>query len=361
MQRFDALEGLRAPLAWLVVLAHTLQRAGVERNTMPDWLSWAYIGIYPVYGFMILSGFVITHLIVQKQEPFGHYIFRRYMRLAPLLIAAILIAYILRQAELYYFWTKENLPEKIVAEVTLLHGLIPEEVFRRGSMQFIPPAWSISLEWQFYIVAPLIVWAMQKQRFWIAIPLVLLGISALSGSAFDYRSFDLAGLDLTFSKPSQLFAGLPYFLLGMGIYFARLGRFEHTWIILPTFLIVLLSTASKIWLVPFVIVLIVYLSAVSNSIVTRIFEFSWLRYLGQISYSTYLLHFFVVVVVMNFVEPITEKGWNRFYVSAAFIVPITLLISVAAYYSIEKPGIWLAAKLTRRKTPVPHAEIQPAP
>jgi peptidoglycan/LPS O-acetylase OafA/YrhL len=53
-------------------------------------------GVYAVDGFIILSGFVISQLLVTKNEPYGLYIFRRFMRLFPAFIACLAIALLVR-------------------------------------------------------------------------------------------------------------------------------------------------------------------------------------------------------------------------------------------------------------------------
>ena len=42
--------------------------------------------------FVILSGFVITHLVVEKHEPYGPYLGRRALRIFPIYLFALLLA-----------------------------------------------------------------------------------------------------------------------------------------------------------------------------------------------------------------------------------------------------------------------------
>ena len=46
----------------------------------------------------------------------------------------------------------------------MLHGIVPETILPRSSIALLGPAWSISLEWQFYLVAPLLFLFLDKGR-----------------------------------------------------------------------------------------------------------------------------------------------------------------------------------------------------
>src|ERR1700727_1396258 len=91
MMRFPALEGLRGWLAWMVVLCHIAFCADVYAK------GWGPIiergGTVAVMVFMIMSGFVITHLISERHEPYRIYIFRRFMRLFPLFAVTCVVGF----------------------------------------------------------------------------------------------------------------------------------------------------------------------------------------------------------------------------------------------------------------------------
>src|SRR6266550_7747282 len=82
LTRFCSIEGARGWLAWTVVLSHVAYASGIYIKGIGPFLGRT--GVASVSVFMIISGFVITHLIIQKREPYSIYIFRRFMRIFPL-------------------------------------------------------------------------------------------------------------------------------------------------------------------------------------------------------------------------------------------------------------------------------------
>lgn len=48
-----------------------------------------------------------------------------------------------------------NIHWNIPLHLLMLHGVVPEVLVARAPGAFLAPAWSVSLEWQFYLVAPL--------------------------------------------------------------------------------------------------------------------------------------------------------------------------------------------------------------
>lgn len=68
MKKFDAIEGLRGWLAWAVVLSHLTYISGFKLPGLSQPLRM--IALPAVLIFIIVSGFVITHLILEKEEPY---------------------------------------------------------------------------------------------------------------------------------------------------------------------------------------------------------------------------------------------------------------------------------------------------
>lgn len=58
---------------------------------------------------------------------------------------------------------KAHLPMHALAHLFMMHGAVPNDVLPHSEYAFNMPAWSISLEWQFYLVAPLFIFVLLKQ------------------------------------------------------------------------------------------------------------------------------------------------------------------------------------------------------
>ena len=93
MKRFDAIEGLRGWLAWAVVFWHCIYMFGIHK-LYPQVDKLHMVGDFAVCLFIIISGFVITNLLLEKREPYGRYIYRRFLRLYPVYIICLALGII---------------------------------------------------------------------------------------------------------------------------------------------------------------------------------------------------------------------------------------------------------------------------
>src|SRR5262249_48481942 len=216
------LEGLRGWLSWLVVIAHIVFLSGLQHHyKVADAL---YInGPQAVFAFVILSGFVITHLLLATKETYGQFITRRFFRLFPVFLvcctAAIAVAssfgdylsawssgarYNLGEVRLLDL-PDNNFVTHFFAHLTMLHGTLPDEVLPHAPDMFLIPAWSISLEWQFYLIAPIAVLIATRKT----------GRAILASSAFVLTGLYHFGAFGSFAYPSLIFGAAGYFLVGI--------------------------------------------------------------------------------------------------------------------------------------------------
>src|SRR5262245_2437977 len=168
------LESLRGLMALWVFLGHVVLLSGIrDENRILRQISNAGL---PVDVFIILSGFVITLLLLPQSLSFPHFIARRFFRLYPVYMISLALAAALRvlfgtgeQVRRMLPWARPEELERaadalnsateyfwqhVAAHATMLHGAMPHSLLPWGPSTFNNPAWSISLEWQFYLVAP---------------------------------------------------------------------------------------------------------------------------------------------------------------------------------------------------------------
>ncbi len=209
-RRITELEGLRGLLAWWVVVGHCLGYSGYAPEALPFVLKFVRQGVLAVDVFIILSGFVISYLLDRTRIGYGAFVLRRIFRLLPVLLICIGLGFVVHrfvwmQAVAlqpwpegredmisHWFDTENNLGWHVLLHATMLHGVPPREWLLYASGALLDPAWSISLEWQFYLVAPLMLAAV-RTRDWrfaaVAIPFAFCPPIAARVGTWDFPSF----------------------------------------------------------------------------------------------------------------------------------------------------------------------------
>jgi peptidoglycan/LPS O-acetylase OafA/YrhL len=301
MNRNQSLDVIRGFLSWTVVGVHVLWFAGY-RGGIPGT-----VGAYAVDGFIILSGFVITQLLVTKNEPYGVFIFRRFMRLFPAFATCLILALLVRPL------TLGKVPEELLREMSesrlfwwhlgahasLMHGVVPTAWLPETEFAFLPPGWSISLEFQLYLVAPLVLWLVSRFGRKALIILVVISVAMFLPQI-------ASRLNAVWSAVG---AFLPqrflFFLIGMVLFYLFLGG---------------IGKQVQYWR-------------------------GFVR-LGEVSYSTYLVHW-PVLACLNILVPHGLPTIERFAALLGPAVPITLLCSFLLYRFVERPGIALGRYFTK--------------
>ena len=154
---FPALDGLRG-LAILLVLVHQLslfeKQPGVAAFVFSNL---GYVGWTGVQLFFVLSGFLITGILIDTQHAQNYYsgfYARRTLRIFPLYFAVLAVAFIILPAI-------GSVPPKIATDQSSQIWLWTylsnwAGVFGTGSNAF-PHFWSLAVEEQFYLVWPLLI------------------------------------------------------------------------------------------------------------------------------------------------------------------------------------------------------------
>ena len=367
-------EGLRGLMALWVVIGHWATSIPLSFHPLHQKLYNAYA----VDVFIMLSGFAIFSLLLNKQERYGPYIVRRFFRIYPVyllyLVLSILTLSIAREAfvngpqafmqdrrlEIIDSATNHFWPH-LVAHLTLLHGLIPEQVLPDTNWTFLGQAWSLSLEWQFYLVAPLLLFVLHRGRH--PAMLVLLAVGTLLLVAASH--FFWAG-----------FLGSKLHLFAIGIascyllrHLSSIQSFDHRkvlpFVVLGVCFLAFFKTPAipyVIWLVAMYLVIAARKSADPvAATAAHLMNCRPIQWLGHISYSVYLSHLLVIVAGLKFLEQF--PGLSRYEFSLALLLIVvagTLAVSTISYLLVEKPfmqaGRAWADRLSRRRPAAVPAE-----
>src|SRR5690606_30718104 len=105
----------------------------------------------------------------------------RFCRLYPVFFVCVVLLTINRVWRCPTFYCGLDFFNYATLHSVMLHGAVPHEWLPRSSVAMLGPSWSVSLEWQFYLFAPLIVGLLIARRFaafaavcalaWVASPI----------------------------------------------------------------------------------------------------------------------------------------------------------------------------------------------
>ncbi|MGI3167285.1 acyltransferase family protein [Pseudooceanicola sp. 200-1SW] len=360
---------VRCLMAWWVVVAHMLQMVGGV-----FWLPEPLFDALNRPGravnvFIVLSGFVITHLRLANPEPYPAYILRRGFRVYPIylvcLALALAVSPLLPAAQVTPWsdgagdlarWQEQwdNFGAHMLLHLTLLHGTVPETVLPYASGTFLAPAWSLSLEWQFYLLAPVLIGGllMRGARGWIG----WLALAALM--ALNLQARQAWGAE--YGHPSALPLALNFFLLGI---LSRELLQDIAEGRLPLRPLVGLGVLIFGGLVPKLEVLIWALCGLAilgdvglggrlgagyRALRGRA---DWMVGLGKISYSTYLVHSPVLILMVGATRLWISPSMMAAAFAGVLALPIVLWLSKLCYRHIETPGIALGRAAAARLLP----------
>jgi peptidoglycan/LPS O-acetylase OafA/YrhL len=237
--------------------------------------------------------------------------------------------------------TSINPGASLAASLVYLHWLLVG-----GMPKLNPPAWSLEIEIQFYILAPIVLLAVLRLRRLAAIVLGILALTA--GSIFASHPFESqfgvwSALPLT--KFFHLFlAGILVNVLTFGgLVPHRLPRavWDIGFIIAIAILYMIdghegsrLAAAAQ---VPCYLAL--FVAAFEGAFFRRFLSLPWIFTIGGMCYTIYLIHLPILQVLTGIV--MRTSGFVSFIpgllISAVVTLPILLAVSVAFFLLVEKP------------------------
>ncbi|HCE60323.1 acyltransferase [Janibacter terrae] len=358
------LDGLRA-LAIISVLVFHLD---------PAWLPGGFLG---VDIFFVISGFLITTLLVRERRSTGGvdlrgFWTRRARRLLPALLvvvpAAILIARTV-EADLLVGIRRQALGA-LTFSTNWLEIASGSNYFAATSPQLFMNFWSLAVEEQFYLFWPLVMLGLMwvHRRFAVtegAVATLVLGIGLVSALLMAV-TFDPAAPTVAYYGTHTHLFGL---MLGAALAIVWTGplraytttslwRARRGWLVGASFatIALLLAVAGEdhAWTfrlgIPLVSVAsaILLLAAVERPGRLRtVLELPPLTWIGQRSYGIYLWHWPVILIVAQDIP--TNAGTSEFVWTRVWAVVVTLAIADLSFRFVETPVRRLGFRGTARR------------
>lgn len=354
--RIPSLDGLRAISIVLVLVAHL---AGTRNFPLSEASGnfWG-LGEFGVRVFFVISGFLITGLLMQELADggrirLGQFYLRRTLRIFPpyyTLLVALGVA-----AAFGAF---------ALAPHDLARGATYTSNYYLGRSWFLAHTWSLSVEEQFYLLWPAaLLLAGLRRGLFIAAAVVLLSPFIRVAEWELFRSAG-AGVGMRFETVADsiatgcLLAGMRAFLHSKRLYRRLLD--SRTFIAVPI-LAVLANLAHDHPLVNFGLGMSAANIAIALCIdwavthhdgrVGRVLNAAPLVFVGWLSYSLYLWQ-----------QPFLNRASQAPLAAFPLNIICVITLALASYYLVEQPALRARRRLeqamfrTRRAAPLPAAE-----
>lgn len=403
--RIIGLDGVRGLLCLSIAITHVTGH--YSPNTAETWMT-SLLGFSLVY-FFVLSGFLLflpyvrnlaDERSVAKMPNTGDYAVHRIARIMPVYIVIFLIVNFLLRVSyvenpaLQPLGTDDGTgmitdPGQLLANLTLTQSYFPQYI-QTG----INPAWSLTLEYAFYVSLPLLGWALFALRKRISMnPLVLAALApalllviGLAGRTFIPLVFAQAGTTdfmllnwgpnwaAVFTK--SFLTNADNFALGMfaAVVFVaiergalREGISRRVRVLSAAGIVPMLAVSAVLLVVAnqfttagvgvvAALMILAIVAPLARGEKTRLAV--WLdarpmRYVGEISLSAYLWHFPLILLLGRLGLMAGDTTWGMWR-NVVLLLVATIAVASITYYGVEKPVMKWAKKFRKKKVAVPH-------
>jgi peptidoglycan/LPS O-acetylase OafA/YrhL len=344
IRNIPALTGIRALAAILVLSLHIDQNVPTNIKSIFPFISQGYLG---VDFFFILSGFIITYVYADnftslnwKAVPI--FLWHRLIRLYPVhitvLAVMIVMAFVARSTGRPISDASFN-SKDLIWQLLLVHawGVSAEPTWN-------VPSWSISAEWFAYLLFPFVA------------PLLFFIRRKSCAYAFSFGAIGLMAVAL-FLTGSGIggWVGIPALVRVVGEFLCGAGLCRAVAIETATgtrhwngdllgfvafagFIIFASAEYSGFVLVGF-LALTILGAATAKGPLAKLLGSKMAVWIGEVSYSIYMVHFPILIVLRRIYERLGFSDWNWSARGMALLATYIIVIVVAAlvYYLVERP------------------------
>lgn len=345
LKYYRNLDGLRAIAAVAVYVQHFFDWNNSGSALVASIRPYSSLGQHGVSLFFVLSGFVITRILIkEKEQPsyFSHFYIKRALRILPLYYL-FLIVYNFFILPVFY----NSHPSWLAQLPYYIYYQNFTAVFQFEAIG-PPHYWSLAVEEHFYLIWPLIIYFVPSSYLtWCFI--------AIFGLTFGVR---LHMLNLTLDISQFTFARMDQILFGAVIAYVESrtkdlqSRASIAKLILVCSTVVfiaftLLVKKNSYWFDAFkypflgllffsLIFLLVCIK--EGSFINNILINKPIQYLGQISYGIYIWHIFAIVIVQNYLQT------NYILIDFTGGLIIAIVMASISYFYFEKYFLKLKPK-----------------
>jgi len=339
-----ALDGLRGWMAVWVWVTHVVTMATLPLVKSSGAGIVLANGQYAVGVFILISGFVISNTAIKHN--WRTFITRRFFRLFPVYIVCLLVSILVLDLSLYVLnntpWPMERLVDRVKyltdskdnfwihlpLHLLLMHGLVPDKLLSSTSYAFMGQAWSLTLEWQYYLISILFLKLISYTKKNIILECIAIFVLVILASKL--------------SQPSFIASNLWLFLVGH-LFWKNFDE-KEAWRY-PLWMLAAIPAGPKVFSI-LIFSLVIY-ACLRGWGIKSIFENTLSKFLGRISYGFYCVHMISIFTLAYFLMFVIHVESRLVYGFSLIIgsLLISVFLSWLLNIYIEKPMIEYARRL----------------
>ena len=372
---FNGLNELRALAAFSVIFHHIeLFKSRDHNGSLFNSTYWAYfierLGKNGVYLFFVLSGFLITYLLLIEKDKlkkilFKKFYLRRIYRIWPLyylivIIGFFLVPFLSNTFSIFkntpYFFSLISTQESYSIKSFLLYVFfLPNVALYEFNIVLVgcSQAWSVGVEEQFYILWPLLVFIFNKKKTFLFFLLILSFYVFLHIIIHPFVFSKIACffsietiLDVVIYK---LLLIIPFDFMAIGAIGGYLFLYYNEKITFFTkFRLLYLLVIMAILILMFCPIVQSYIQSVFLGILflflilltvndknNYVFRNKYISHVGKISYGVYMYHPFVMFLVFPFANKYFPFSINSLVYNTFVYVVIFTLTVIISHFSYQ--------------------------
>jgi len=358
---FPNLDGLRFIAASMVFLQHGFARlaasSGIDNDVLVRIAKTLGSGGMGVSIFFVLSGFLITYLLLQEQNQTGkikltNFYIRRVLRIWPLYFLVVLFGFIiypwlksmmgidtvLCSRQIYYWTFLSNFDEIFIHHNCYGHG---------AQIQSI--TWSVSIEEQFYLFWPLLFILLKPKNY------IYIFISIIAAS-IGFRLMNAEDDPVLYFHTASVLMDLATGGLAAWLIINRPGfkRIFNSMSIIPSLFIYIIGFVGlmywdvfegfhychaliRIYFVLYFIFIILHQNYAPDSFL-KLSHNRFFTNMGKYTYGMYLLHPLAILImdILFRINNLQRDIFNHELIYSVVSFSLTLLICISSYHLYEK-------------------------
>lgn len=364
------LNALRFFAAFLVIVTHIeLLKGQLGFSNSWKFLEQFNLGGLGVYFFFVLSGFLITYLLIHEKEKTGTikikaFYIRRLLRIWPLYYFITLLAFfILPNFEMMLVpWLQQFYESNFTVNLVLFLFMLPNLALALNpAVAHAGQLWSIGVEEQFYLIWPVLFKSTNNLlRLLIRLFVVVVGIKVLFILLLNSNTIPSSENMLTLKKFLAMSKFECMIIGAFGAYGVKYNSKKMLRIVYHpiVFGISLLSLPLMNYFSPdqlndaihlpySVMFMVIIMNVSSNNKAIILLENKVFIFLGKISYALYMYHMIVVVFSIRLITWFFgEIGLFQNILIYVSSILLTIFVSWLSYEYFEKPFLKLKSKFT---------------